>query len=439
MKISFYAGAAVAALIGFAQPAFAASPGPVSSPAAMTGDQGVSRAVAAFAAQRKSPLWLSTSGQAGPGAQRLLDALDRSDLDGFHSGPVLAGRARILLGAAASGDKAAAAEADKLLSTALILYAQAIRTPPRSMAFASNWVAPPRTDPGRLLASAAAAPSLARFVDELATVNPVYAGLREAAFAGLKAGIAPDARVRASLERARIAPSQPRYVMVDAASATLYMVENGRIADRMKVIVGKASSATPMVASTLYHVTLNPYWNVPADLAQTLIAPKVLASGVSYLAERNYDVLDPSGGDTRLDPAKIDWKGLAAGHVQVRLRQRPNPANSMGSMKFAFANDDQVFLHDSPNKALFAEEERQLSNGCIRLEDAPRLARWLMAGASLPSDPAPELSVALPKPVPIYVTYLTAQPNNGAIGFVKDIYGQDSAALSSGVSVAGLR
>jgi murein L,D-transpeptidase YcbB/YkuD len=438
VKTRIFAGAAVAALIGIAQPAFAADASLDLPTAGVAANVAVSSAVAAFAAHRQSPLWVDASGRANTASERLLSVLDRSELDGLRSGPVLANRARALLSAAAAGDKSAAIEADRLLSSALVMYAQAIRTPPASMSFANNWVAPPRTEPQRLLASAAAAKSLDRFVADLALVNPVYAELREAAFANMKAGIAPDARVRSSLDRARIAPSQSRYVMVDAASATLFMVEDGRIADRMKVIVGKAESATPMVASTIYHATLNPYWNVPDDLAQSLIGPRVVAQGASYLKERNYDVLADFGSTQTLDPATIDWKGVVDGTVQVRLRQRPNPANSMGNMKFGFANDQQIFLHDSPNKALFAEAERQLSNGCIRLEDAQRFANWLMAGASLPTNPAPETSVALPKPVPIYVTYLTAQPANGAIAYVNDVYRQDTGA-SYGVSVAARR
>lgn len=437
MKISLLAGAATAALMGIAQPAFAATANASFPTVAATADSGASTAVDAFVAQQRAPLWVSPAGQPTAAASALLAALDRSQLDNLVSGPVLAMRARSLLAAAAGGDKASASAAEKLLSSALVVYAQAIRTAPRDINFTNSWVAPARTDPARLLASAAAAPSLERFVADLASVNPVYDELREAAYANLKAGIAPDARVRASLDRARIAPAQSRYVMVDAASATLFMVDNGRIADRMKVIVGKAATATPMVGSTIYAATLNPYWNVPADLAQRLIAPRVLAQGTKYLADHNYDVLTEGG--TVISPADVDWKGVVEGKVQVRLRQRPNPANSMGTMKFAFANDHQIFLHDSPNKALFAEDQRQLSNGCIRLEDAPRFARWLMAGAALPGDPAPELSVNLPTPVPIYVTYLTAQPVNGAIAFVDDVYGQDRAAGSSGIAVAAIR
>ena len=104
--------------------------------------------------------------------------------------------------------------------------------------------------------------------------------LRDAAWTQLQAtGRRPDPRVLASLDRARALPASGRYVVVDAAGARLWMVEDGRIADSMKVIVGKPTSQTPMLASTIHYATLNPYWNVPPDLVRTLIAHNVLEPG----------------------------------------------------------------------------------------------------------------------------------------------------------------
>jgi murein L,D-transpeptidase YcbB/YkuD len=75
---------------------------------------------------------------------------------------------------------------------------------------------------------------------------------------------------------------------------------------------------------------------------------------------------------------------------------------------------------------LFAQDDRMLSHGCIRLQDAERLGRWLMGRDPQIASGDPEQNVLLPTPVPIYVTYLTAQVNNGQISFVDDIYGRDT-------------
>src|SRR6185369_15060953 len=140
-----------------------------------------------------------------------------------------------------------------------------------------------------------------------------------------------DPRVLASLDRARDMPFQNRYVMVDTAGAKLYMIEDGRIADSMKVIVGKSdpSTQTPMLASTIYYATLNPYWHVSPEMVRSLIARNVLDQGLSYLKTRGYQVQPADGqGDELLDPAKVDWHAVADGRLQVRVRQLPGPANS---------------------------------------------------------------------------------------------------------------
>lgn len=212
-----------------------------------------------------------------------------------------------------------------------------------------------------------------------------------------------------------IYPTQGRYLLVDAASARLFMVEDGQIRDTMKVIVGKPTSQTPTIASKIYYATLNPYWNVPADLAQKLIAPRVLAQGTKYLTSRHYQVLASfDDGAPEIAPDSVDWKAVADGRVTVKVRQLPGPANSMGQVKFGFPNAGGVFLHDSPEKKLFESDQRQLSNGCVRLEDAPRLARWLMGRDPELSSTAPEQHVLLPQAVPIYITYLNAPVNTAS-------------------------
>ena len=105
--------------------------------------------------------------------------------------------------------------------------------------------------------------------------------------------------------------------------------------------------------------------------------------------------------------------------------------NSMGKVKFPFPNHEGIYLHDTPLREYFAKAKRDLSNGCIRVEDAQRLATWLFGHqpAALTSK-APEQHVALGRGVPVFVTYLTAQPGDGKITFVDDIYGLDRLAGS---------
>ena len=205
-------------------------------------------------------------------------------------------------------------------------------------------------------------------------------------------------------------PERGRYVLVDAASARLFMIEDGRVRDSMRVIVGKPEAATPALRSVINYATLNPYWHVPADLAQTLIAPRVLKDGTAYLTERGYEVVTRFGPQAQVVPAdSIDWQAVAAGKAEVHIRQRPGPANSMGQMKFDLPDGNGIYLHDTPKKELFAKAERNLSNGCVRLEDAPRLARWLLGNEPPVGSAAPNQHVALPRPVPVTISYLDAR------------------------------
>jgi murein L,D-transpeptidase YcbB/YkuD len=366
----------------------------------------------------------------------LISILQRAPLDGLPSGPALALQAQSLMARASTGDPQALADADRLLTTAWVLYVQALQRPPAGMTYADKWVAPRQETPAQILARLGAAKSLASYVREVSSVNPVYAQLRDAAWADMQArGGSIDPRVASSLDRVRDMPFQKRYVIVDAAGAKLYMIDDGRIVDSMRVIVGKAdpTTQTPMLASTIYYATLNPYWHVSPELIRATIARNVLDQGLSYLKTRGYQVMsaDPSD-DTLLDPAKVDWHAVADGREMVRVRQLPGPANSMGKLKIGFPNAQDIYLHDTPMKAAFESDERGLSHGCIRLEDAQRLGRWLL-GHDPESDEtgAPEQQELLPTPTPIYVTYLTAQVRDGELAFIEDVYGRDAPRIAS--------
>lgn len=204
-------------------------------------------------------------------------------------------------------------------------------------------------------------------------------------------------------------PARGRSVLVDAASARLYMMEDGRVRDSMRVIVGKPETPTPALTSVIHYETLNPYWHVTADLAKTLIAPRVLQDGTSYLTTRGYEVVSAFGPHAQvISPDSVDWKAVADGRTEVLVRQRPGPANSLGQVKFDLPDGDGIYLHDTPKKDLFAQDARNLSHGCVRLEDAQKLARWML-GKEPPAASGPEEHILLPRPVPITISYLDAR------------------------------
>jgi murein L,D-transpeptidase YcbB/YkuD len=234
-----------------------------------------------------------------------------------------------------------------------------------------------------------------------------------------------------NMERAKRLPApeeQPKYALVDAGSGRLSMWENGRMVDQMKVVVGKAETATPMMAAYIRYASVNPYWNVPPELVRSLIGPRIVAQGVSYLTDREYQVLDSYGENAKvLDANSVDWQAVVDGREEVRLRRLPSPANSMGMMKFMLPNYFGIYLHDSPEKEHFIKNELWISNGCVRVEDYKRFASWLFDGyVPKGKNPKVEEEVNLPKPVPVYMTYLTVLPTADGVRFLEDHYGRDA-------------
>ena len=420
-------GAAAAALMLVPAGAHAAGNG---APSAMAASQGAAGAIEAFyAARRNAPLWFE-GGRESVAARELVEILRRAPIDGLASGPQLAGRIEQTIAAARSGDRQAIAAAERMMSSAWVLYVQALRAPTEGMIYGDPGMPSASPQASIILRDTARAESLSAYLASVSAVNPTYAALRAAAYAELKAGAAqPSARLLANLERARAIPSDGRFVLVDAASQRLTMYEHGRPVDSMKVIVGKPKYATPMIASMIHYATLNPYWHVPDHLVRELIAANVVKKGVSYLKTQGYQVVSAYGDDAEiLPPSSVDWKAVAAGKAMVKVRQLPGASNSLGSVKFPFANGEGIYLHDTPEKELFDQDQRTLSNGCIRLEDAQRFSRWLAGGELHASGSAPEQYIRLAKSVPIYVTYLTATPSGGSLSFREDVYGRDVQA-----------
>ena len=259
---------------------------------------------------------------------------------------------------------------------------------------------------------------------------PVTGRADPATIAALNRGAAHYERlIEANIARARAIPARPggRMVLVDTAGARLWMIEDGRIAGSMRVIVGKEGMATPAFASTIRYAALNPYWNVPPDLIRKR-AQGALRRGPGVIAAEHLEVLsDWSPGARRLDPRRVDWRAVASGRRYVNLRQSPGPWNMMGRIKFMFDNPYGVYLHDTPLRELFDRADRRESSGCVRLEDAARLGRWLFRGRPPAPTGAAEQRVDLPDPVPVYITYLTAIPTRDGVRFQRDVYRRDRA------------
>jgi murein L,D-transpeptidase YcbB/YkuD len=237
-----------------------------------------------------------------------------------------------------------------------------------------------------------------------------------------------------NMERARRLPAPgelKRHIIVDAGSAKIFMYEDGALVDSMRAVVGSNATQTPMLAALIRYAKVNPYWNVPASLNKTLIAPRVLDQGLGYLSDRKYEVFaDWTENAPLLDPATVDWEAVKDGRRSLRIGRRPGPGNSMGDIKFMMPNDLGIYLHDTHDKTVFQKDNRWVSNGCVRVEDAQRLATWLFGAMPHVSNPEVETRVELAPSVPVFLTYLTVAAGPAGVVFRGDPYGRDTAVLA---------
>ena len=382
---------------------------------------------AAYDTYHIQPIWFR-NGVNEAAVARLVQILERAPFDGFGAGPQLATQLQAAVAQARSGSASDVTAAERALSSAWVQYVQWIKRPTAGMIYAYKILKPHGSDAEQILLTTAAAPSVDAYLTTISNVNPLYAQLRDAGWAEAQASgnPTPDPRLLANLDRLRSLPATGRFLLVDSGSSTLTLYQDGQPVDAMKVITGTKELPTPLIASIMYYVTYNPYWHAPDHLVRKTIAPTVLRQGMGYLKFRGYHVVDDwTETPNVIDPTTVDWKAAAAGTLHLRIRQDPGPLNSMGSLKFPFANPEDIYLHDTPSKALFAKEQRNLSNGCVRVEDAKRLGTWLLGQEPVAPGTAAETQVQVPRGVPIYLTYITAQVRDGKLTYLPDLYGWD--------------
>jgi len=427
----FLNGAALAALTIASAPV-AAQAQPAAAPAVQPG-QPAGQSVADFYRLRNGyPLWLASN--SGDAAQQLLTFLSSANIDGLDPSRYHLDELRRLVDAARGGKKKRVDEADRALSAAFVSYVDDLRAEPGGgLTYVDADLKPKPPTALATLLMAASAPSLSDYVHSMEWMHPIYAELRDA-IANYKYSTDDQRQVLAlNLQRARVLPAgKQRYVLVNAAQQRLYMYEDRKPVDSMVVVVGKPKWPTPMLAAYIRYAALNPYWYVPSDLAGEDVAQYVVKYGLKYLDEYGYEVVDDwTPNPTIIDPKTIDWQGVVDGKVDVLIRQKPGPKNFMGRIKFMFPNQFGVYLHDNPRRELFEKSVRYFSGGCVRLEDAWRLSKWLFHRDLTWEGAGPEEPVPLAQPVPVYITYLTAMPDGQTIAYYDDAYGRDKAQMAA--------
>lgn len=242
-------------------------------------------------------------------------------------------------------------------------------------------------------------------------------------------------QIELNLERWRWMPAElePYYILVNIPGFELKVVDGGQTVKAMRAIVGREKRPTPVLASMMTYLELNPYWHVPSKIAREDLLP-IIQKDPQYLVRQKFQVFDSwDEKASALDPHAIDWSTLSEDYFPFRLRQEPAPNNALGRVKFMFPNDLSVYIHDTPSKNLFVRASRDFSSGCVRVEKPLELASFLLSRQNWSGKRMAELLasgqrqvVILKEPVPVYFVYLTAWTGeNGEVHFREDIYGHD--------------
>ncbi|MEO7217074.1 MAG: L,D-transpeptidase family protein, partial [Gemmatimonadaceae bacterium] len=245
----------------------------------------------------------------------------------------------------------------------------------------------------------------------------------------------------ANMERYRWLPHDlgGRYILVNIPAFHLTAFEDGKPALRMNVVVGAeyGGRATPIFSDSMSYLIFGPYWNVPASITRNEILPKV-RSDRSYLARNNYEIVTGYNPVRVVPLSSLSQSALSGGNFRYRIRQRPGPKNALGSVKFIFPNDYNVYLHDTPQGQLFSERVRAFSHGCIRVEHPAQLAGfalgpqgWTTDQASTAMDAGTWRRVDLSAKLPVYIAYFTAFARQGKLAFRPDLYRLDDALITA--------
>ncbi len=219
-----------------------------------------------------------------------------------------------------------------------------------------------------------------------------------------------------NMQRMRWMPTNPDgvIIVVNIPEFEVYVDSGRNILFQMDVVVGREGHNTTMFSGNLSQVVFSPYWNIPASIVKKEVIPG-LRRDKNYLKKRNMEITGREGG-------------LPA------VRQRPGERNALGKVKFLFPNSFNIYMHDTLEKGFFERSERDLSHGCIRLSDAPKMANYLLRNSSEWSpekiktamNSGKEQFVKLKSPVPVIITYYTAWVDNkGGLHFADDIYDHD--------------
>jgi murein L,D-transpeptidase YcbB/YkuD len=243
--------------------------------------------------------------------------------------------------------------------------------------------------------------------------------------------------IRANMQRLRWMPRElpPRFISVNLPGYQLQAIDGDQVRLVMRVVAGQPDWPTPIIADWVVNLKFAPTWTIPPKIARTETLAKIQADP-SYLNRLGFEVL---AHGTHVDPGSIHWGRLTSRSFPYTLRQRPGKENALGLIRFSLTNPYGIYLHDTSNPAAFRKWGRNLSHGCVRVEQPAELAAFVMNSPDWSAgriqglmDAARPSIKTVPDPVPVFFVYFTAwRGARGEAQFRADMYNLDPALIAA--------
>jgi len=241
-------------------------------------------------------------------------------------------------------------------------------------------------------------------------------------------------------EKEQEATLPSKYVRVNIPAYWLNVVENGNSVLDTKVIVGRRDRKTPLFNDEMEYVVMNPAWYVPTHIAVADKLPKV-KEDPNYLNKLGMKLYakGEDGSTTEVDSSTVDWSTVDSKNFNYKIVQKPGRGNALGTIKFLFPNQYDVYLHDTSDRYLFKRQFRPFSSGCIRIEKYVDMAEYVLKDVDGWDRDAIEKQIKsgvqkrvdLKEKLPIRIQYVTAWVDeDGTVQFRDDVYGYDKKVAS---------
>ncbi|MBK5271934.1 MAG: L,D-transpeptidase family protein [Bacteroidia bacterium] len=245
-------------------------------------------------------------------------------------------------------------------------------------------------------------------------------------------------RIAISMDKYKMLPEQmpSKYIWVNLPGYSLQLVDNDTIILVSKIVCGKPITRTPQLTSAISEIITYPQWTIPTSIIVKEILPGV-KKDPGYLSRKGFSLINGKGEE--VDPFSVDWSKYSKG-IPYRVVQGSGDANALGILKFNFNNKYSVYLHDTNQRYLFGLVSRDLSHGCVRVQEWQKLANYIIQndGTIASGQNKTKIdslntwlrkkekhSIPIRNRLPLFIRYFTCAGSDSGVVFYDDIYGED--------------